>query len=75
MGAFGPHVVGVQTETTPGNQRSETTPKEYAMTIKMRFEATCTCGTRITGDTRKWRHDSKPADGHKAHAIGTLRQI
>lgn len=45
------------------------------MTKRMRFEATCTCGTRITGDTRKWRHDTKPADGHKAHAVGTLTQI
>jgi hypothetical protein len=45
------------------------------MTKKMRFEATCTCGARITGDTLRWRHDKAPATKHRGHAIGTIKQI
>lgn len=41
----------------------------------MRFEATCTCGTRVTGNGRKWRHDKQATDKHRAHPVGTLRQI
>jgi hypothetical protein len=41
----------------------------------MRFEATCTCKARITGNTIKWRHDVRPATPHQAHPVGTLRQI
>lgn len=42
-----------------------------------RFEGTCRCGTRITGNgqDRPWRHDSKPKDGHQATPTGTLTEI
>lgn len=43
-----------------------------------RFEATCTCGGRITGNgvSRPWRHDIKPADRrHYAMPTDVLRQI
>ena len=40
-----------------------------------KFETTCRCKARITGDSTKWRHDVAPADKHKAQAVGTLRQI
>lgn len=44
-------------------------------TKTMRFEATCHCGTRVTGNGSKWRHDKQATDKHRAHPIGTLRQI
>lgn len=42
---------------------------------KLRFEATCTCGNRITGDTKTWRHDTRPTHRHTPHPTGTLTQI
>ncbi len=41
----------------------------------MKFEATCTCGQRLTGNGRKWRHKIRPADTHRAHPSGPLRQL
>ena len=58
-----------QIRTDESNQ-----PKEIAMKA-MKFEATCTCGTRVTGNGSKWRHDKQAADKHRAHPVGTLRQI
>jgi len=41
-----------------------------------RFEATCDCGTRLTGNgAHRWRHDTKPAAPHTPHPVGTLRQL
>lgn len=60
--------------------RRDATPEQVHAAITkaakpIRFEATCTCGDRITGDTSRWRHDKAPADMHTAHAVGSLRQI
>lgn len=42
---------------------------------KMRFEATCECGGRITGRTHHWRHDVAPVVKHRGWAIGMIKQI
>lgn len=66
-----------QTYTAEPTAAAEKTEKAApaAKAKPMRFEATCTCGTRVTGNGLKWRHDKRATDKHRAHPTGTLRQI